>query len=117
MFAATVIVGVILAWMIVLSARMKVVRDQRVLDEICAQCGVPERWLNPLAVVELAGAAGVLVGLGLAPLGIAAACGIILYMVLAMVAHVRVGDWRGLGTPMIPLVVAVVYVVLRVGSM
>ncbi len=49
-------------------------------------------WLPLLAVAELAGAVGLLVGLKVAPLGIAAGVGLALYFVGAVAAHVRAED-------------------------
>jgi hypothetical protein len=55
-----------------------------------AEVGVPRSWLPPLATAKLAGAAGLFVGLlGLRALGIAAAVGLVLFFVGAVVTHVR----------------------------
>src|ERR1700758_2643625 len=55
-----------------------------------AEVGVPRSWLPPLAAVKLAGAAGLIVGLlGLPALGIAAAVGLVLFFVGAVISHVR----------------------------
>jgi hypothetical protein len=45
-----------------------------------------------IGLAELAGAMGLLVGLALTPVGIAAACGLLLLVVGAVVAHLRAGD-------------------------
>ncbi|WP_280252101.1 DoxX family protein, partial [Nocardia abscessus] len=42
---------------------------------------VPESWLSPLAVVKAVGGAGLLVGLAVAPIGVAAAAGLVVYFV------------------------------------
>lgn len=49
------------------------------------------RW-QQIGVLELAGAAGVLLGLALRPLGIAAAGGLVLLSLGAIATHVRAGD-------------------------
>ncbi|OBH13024.1 DoxX family protein [Mycobacterium sp. E1747] len=55
-----------------------------------AEVGVPRSWLPALATTKLAGAAGLVVGvLGLRPLGIAAAAGLVLFFVGAVVTHLR----------------------------
>jgi hypothetical protein len=55
-----------------------------------AKVGVPRSWLPALGVVKLAGAAGLVVGLlGLPALGIAAAVGLVLFFVGAVVTHLR----------------------------
>lgn len=55
-----------------------------------AEVGVPRSWLAPLAAAKLAGAAGLVVGLlGLPALGIAAATGLVLFFVGAVITHLR----------------------------
>jgi hypothetical protein len=55
-----------------------------------AEVGVPRSWLRPLAAVKLAGAAGLIVGLVTLPvLGIAAATGLVLFFVGAVITHLR----------------------------
>lgn len=56
------------------------------MDEV----GVPRPWLPRLGVLKGAGAAGLLLGLlGVRPLGIAAAIGLVLFFTGALAAHVR----------------------------
>jgi hypothetical protein len=55
-----------------------------------AEVGVPRSWLPALGATNLAGAAGLVVGLlGLPALGIAAAAGLVLFFVGALVTHLR----------------------------
>lgn len=55
-----------------------------------AEVGVPRSWLPALAAAKLAGAAGLIVGLlGLRALGIAAAVGLVLFFVGAVITHLR----------------------------
>ncbi len=55
-----------------------------------AQVGVPRSWLPALGAVKLAGAAGLIVGLlGLPGLGTAAAIGLVLFFIGAIVTHLR----------------------------
>lgn len=55
-----------------------------------AQVGVPRSWLPALGAAKLAGAIGLVVGIaGLRPLGIAAAAGLVLFFVGAVVTHLR----------------------------
>ncbi|OIV35555.1 hypothetical protein BIV57_20745 [Mangrovactinospora gilvigrisea] len=57
-----------------------------------AEVGVPLSWLPRLAALKLAGAAGLLLGLAapvLRPLGIAAACGLVLLYTGAVITHLR----------------------------
>jgi hypothetical protein len=55
-----------------------------------AKVHVPRSWLPMLGTLKLAGAAGLLVGLvGPPAIGIAAAIGLVLYFVGAVIAHLR----------------------------
>jgi uncharacterized membrane protein YphA (DoxX/SURF4 family) len=49
------------------------------------------RW-KQIGILEVAGAAGVLLGLALRPLGVAAASGLVLLSIGAIVTHRRAGD-------------------------
>ncbi|MFJ9785294.1 DoxX family protein [Amycolatopsis sp. NPDC101161] len=66
-----------------------------------AAVDVPPSWLPVLGTLKLAGAAGLTLGLlGIEPLGIAAAIGLVLFYLGAIVAHVRV---RKIATGVAPL--------------
>ncbi|OMC52952.1 hypothetical protein A5745_22905 [Mycobacterium sp. IS-2888] len=55
-----------------------------------AEVGVPRSWLPALGAAKLAGAAGLIVGLlGLRALGIAAAVGLVLFFIGAVITHLR----------------------------
>jgi uncharacterized membrane protein YphA (DoxX/SURF4 family) len=112
-FIALVVVTVLLAVICVNSAVMKLRRNEQVLAVIHGTVGVPERQLPVLAGLELAGAAGILVGLWLEPLGIAAAVGLVAYFVGAVGGHLRVRDTKNLAMPIPPLVFAVAVLALR----
>ncbi|SOJ55719.1 hypothetical protein MSIMFB_03200 [Mycobacterium simulans] len=65
-----------------------------------ARVGVPRSWLPTLAVLKLAGAGGLIVGLlGLSGIGIAAATGLVLYFVGAVVFHVRARVFSNIAFP------------------
>lgn len=67
-------------------------RARFVLDN-SASVGVPLSWLTPLGLLKAAGAAGLLVGLlGVPVIGAAAASGLVLFFVGALVTHLRAGD-------------------------
>ncbi len=57
---------------------------------------VSRRWMVPLGMLLTFGAVGLLAGIALPALGVAAAIGLVLYFVCAMAAHLRVRD-RQLG--------------------
>ncbi|MBQ1100262.1 DoxX family protein [Streptomyces sp. b94] len=65
-----------------------------------AEVKVPASWIPGLAVLKAAGAAGLLIGmLGVRPLGIAAAVGLVLFFVGAVVAHVRTRVFHNIAFP------------------
>jgi hypothetical protein len=65
-----------------------------------AEVGVPRSWLPPLAAVKLAGAGGLVAGLvGLPALGIAAAVGLVLFFVGAVVTHLRAHVFYNIAFP------------------
>ncbi|NUO61147.1 MAG: DoxX family protein [Hamadaea sp.] len=112
MFAATIAVTAVLAALLAYAAIRKLSHEPSVVASY-ARVGVPEERLNLLAVILFAGAAGALAGLVWAPLGVAAAVGLVLYFALAVGAHVRFHDLAHIGTPIVLLLLAVVALVLR----
>jgi len=111
MFIAYIIVSIVLALMLVASAWAKLTRDDRVVTGMTG-LGVPLRWFPPLAACEVAGAAGLLLGIAFAPLGIAAAIGVILYFVGALYFHLRARD-KAVVPPLLLLSLAVLALILR----
>ncbi|HEV2529097.1 MAG TPA: DoxX family protein [Thermomicrobiales bacterium] len=111
MFVATVIVSLFLAGALTISAIGKLTRMPQVVENL-AKAGVQPDRFPPLAAIEIAAAAGLVIGLWWAPLGIAAAIGVVLYFVGAVVAHLRQGD-RGIGPAGFLLVLGVAALVLR----
>ncbi len=65
-----------------------------------AEVGVPRSALPALALLKLAGAAGLLVGLlGVRPIGTAAAVGLVAFFVGAVAVHVRARVLHNLAFP------------------
>jgi hypothetical protein len=65
-----------------------------------AEVGVPRSWLPALGALKLAGAAGLIAGLfGPPALGIAAAAGLVLFFVGAVVTHLRARVWYNIAFP------------------
>jgi hypothetical protein len=91
MSAAAVFVSVVLALLFLATAAGKLtghaasvaMRDHLVIPAV--------RW-QQIGLLEVAGAVGVLIGLALRPLGIAAAAGLALLSLGAIATHVRAGD-------------------------
>ena len=115
MFIATVIVSALLAAALLFSARGKLTKDPTTVKMLTA-LGVREDQLWLLASVEIAGAAGLLIGLFWWPLGVAAAAGVVLYFVLAVGAHVRASDVKNAPPAVVLGLIAVAALVLRLAS-
>ncbi|MFD6422571.1 DoxX family protein [Streptomyces sp. NPDC060198] len=84
-----------------------------------AQVGVPRSWLPRLAALKLAGAAGLLLGLfdaTLRPLGVAAACGLVLLYLGALAFHLRARVLYNLAFPGFCFATAVASLALAVSS-
>jgi hypothetical protein len=75
---------------------------------------VSQRWMIPFGVLLASGAVGLLIGLALPPLGIAAAIGLTLYFICALSAHLRVRD-TAIGGPVTFLVLAVAALIFDLG--
>jgi hypothetical protein len=58
------------------------------------RAGVPESWLSfPIGTLKTAGAAGLLLGLAVPLVGVAAAAGLVLFFVCAVYTHLLAGDY------------------------
>ncbi len=113
MFIALTIATIALAMAATMSAAMKITKNEMVLEGIHRTVGVPLPYIPVLAGLELAGAAGIVIGLWVKPLGIAAAVGLVLYFVGAILGHVRVNDTKGMANPVVPLLLSIAVLVLR----
>lgn len=76
------------------------------------RAGVPQSWMMPLGMLKAAGAAGLLVGIVVPPIGIAAAAGLVLFFIGALVTHVR-GHFYAFAFPSAFLALAVAALMLR----
>ena len=74
---------------------------------------VSERWMMPLGLLLGSGAVGLLIGLVMPELGIAAASGLVVYFLCALSAHVRVHD-RGVGAAIVFLLLALVALAVEI---
>jgi len=114
MYIAAIVVSALLAALLLVSARGKLVRDP-VQMKTMARVGFPEERLWLLAAAETAGAVGLAIGLFWWPLGIAAAAGVVAYFVGATGAHLRVSDWQ-VTAPAALLAAALAALILRAVS-
>jgi hypothetical protein len=116
MFVAAALISSLLAALLAYSAIRKLSHQHQVVATY-TRVGVPEDMLNYLALVLLAGAAGLVAGLFWGPLGVAAAAAVVCYFLLAIAAHVRHGDIRNAPTPIAIELLAVAALVLRLASL
>lgn len=114
MFVVTVIVSVLLALALVGSAAGKLTKNPKIVESM-TKLNVPATLVPKLALLEIAGAVGLLVGLAVPALGAAAAIGVILYFAGAIVYHVRAKD-KALAPPAVLMLVAVAALVLRLAT-
>ena len=94
---AYLVITIMLAAMVVFSGVGKLRREPRIVQVIHDVVGVPMKYFPLLATCEFAGALGLILGIWRPSLGVAAAIGLVLYFVGAIVSHLRVGDVRGIG--------------------
>lgn len=106
MSTALYIVTALLAAILLYSAVLKLSSKPEVVESY-ARVSVPARRLPLLAVVLLAGAAGLLAGWAWTPIGLAAGIGLMAYFALALTAHARHRDLAHAATPAVVLVLAV----------
>jgi DoxX-like family len=97
----------LLAALLLASALLKLSHKPAVVASY-ARAGVPERWLNALAMLLIAAAGALVAGLFWAPLGIAASAGLVGYFAVAIAFHVRVRDFAPLGMPVLLEALAIV---------
>ena len=107
--------SVVLAALMAFAAIRKLSHREDVVRSY-AMVGVPEDKLNSLAVILLAGAAGLFAGLFWEPIGLAAAIGVVCYFVLAVAAHLRFHDEQHLPAPLAILLLAAAVLLLRAFS-
>jgi hypothetical protein len=82
-----------------------------------AKVHVPRSWLPMLGALKLAGALGLLVGVvGLPVIGIAAATGLVLFFIGAVIAHVRARVFYNIAFPGAYLGLSAVSLVLLAGK-
>jgi hypothetical protein len=106
-----VIVAPLFALMMLFSGSMKVVQNPEVVEGL-GKVGVPAGALPPLGLLLIAGALGLVAGIFRPKLGVAAAAGLVLYFLGAIVTHVIAGDTAGLTAPTVPLLLAALCFVL-----
>jgi hypothetical protein len=110
MFTAYIAVTVLTIVALTFSATVDFVRYHQVLTNM-AKAGVPESWITRLGLLKAAGAVGLLVGIAVPPVGVAAAVGVMLFFIGAIITHVR-ARWYSFSYPSVYLLLAVGCLVL-----
>jgi hypothetical protein len=115
---AYIIVAGVFTVMLTMSARMKVVHDPVAVQVIGDVVGVPLRLFPVLALLEVAGGVGLLAGIGLKPLGVAAAAALIAYFIAAIASHLRKHDVvpGHVGPAVVMLVISAAALALRLAA-
>jgi len=115
MFTAYLIVTVLAAAANIFSATLDFIRLKQILINM-AKVGVSESWLTMFGALKAAGALGLLVGIRVPLIGIAAAVGLVLFFVGAIITHLRGRDYS-FGLAIVFLLIAVAALVLRVATL
>ena len=115
MFIAYAVVAILLAVVLTLSSVLMATRNEKIVESMTA-VGVPDSVLNALSALKALGAIGLIVGLWVPWLGVAAGIGVTLYFLGAVASHLRAGD-KNFANPAVLGLFAVATIVLRVLSM
>jgi hypothetical protein len=114
MFIAYIVATLLAAAANVFSATLDFIRFKQVLLNM-AKAGVSESWITTLGFLKAAGAVGLLVGIRVPWIGIAAGSGLVIFFVGAIITHLRAND-RSFGLAVVFLLLAAAAFVLRVAS-
>ena len=80
-----------------------------------AKASVPDSWITMLGLLKAAEALGLLAGIAVPLIGTAAAVGLVLFFVGAIITHLRAGDYS-FGLAVVFLLLAIAALVLRLAS-
>jgi DoxX-like family len=118
MHVAYIIVAAVFTVMLTMSARMKVIRDPVAVEVIGGVVGVPLRLFPVLALLEVAGGVGLLLGIGLKSLGVAAGGSLLAYFIVALASHLRKRDLvpGHVGPALMMLVISTAALALRLAA-
>lgn len=111
MSTAYVVVTLLAAALVAFSGGALLARASWVVESLVAY-GVPRSWWPRLGAAKLAGAAGLLVGLAVPAIGVAAAIGLVLYFTGAVITVIRAGSYGHIPFPLLYLAPAAVSLAL-----
>ena len=115
MFTAYIVVTVLAALANAFSATLDFIRYKQILVNM-AKVGVSESWLTTLGILKASGALGLLVGIRVPLIGIAAAIGLVLFFIAAIITHLRGRDYS-FALAIVFLLLALAALVLRAASL
>ena len=115
MFTAYTVVTLLAAAANIFSAILDFIRFNQILINM-ARVGVSESWITIFGILKAAGALGLLIGMSVPLIGIAAGSGLVLFFVSAIITHVRTHDYS-FGLAIVFLLLALAALVLRVASL
>ena len=114
MFVTYIVVTILAAAANIFSATLDFIRYKPILINM-AKVGVSESWITTLGIVKAAGALGLLIGIGVPAVGIAAAAGLVLFFIAAIITHLRGHDYS-FGLAIVFLLLAIAALGVRVVS-
>lgn len=91
MFVTTLILSILLALFFAATGTPKIA-GARLMHEVAGHFGLATVAVRGIGALELAGSAGLVIGLPFAPLGVAAAAGLTALMTCAVTLHARKHD-------------------------
>ncbi|MFJ7592868.1 DoxX family protein [Streptomyces sp. NPDC097617] len=115
MSTTAVVLALVGAFMVGFSAASVFLGAKWVVEPL-AEYGVPRSWWTWLGVAKAAGAAGLVVGVFVPPIGVAAAIGIALYFAGAVITVLRAKSYAHVAFPVIYAAPAVATLVLALGG-
>ena len=114
MFITYMVVTILAAAANIFSAALDFIRYKPILINM-AKVGVAESWITTLGILKGAGALGLLIGVGVPAVGIAAAAGLVLFFIGAIITHLRGHDYS-FGMAIMFLLLAIAALWMRVVS-
>lgn len=113
---AYVLVAVLFAATLLMSARAKLAAPEELVAAIHERFGIPMSGIGVLAAFDIAGAIALVAGIWRPSFGIAAGIGLAVYALVVILAHLWVGDSNALSSLITPVLLAIAALVLRLWS-
>lgn len=116
MFVATLVLAILLAALFAAAGGAKLAGVKQMRDS-AAHLGLSFTAYRGIGALEAAGAAGLLIGLWFAPLGIAAAAGLVLLTIGAVMFHLKAKDPAKIyAAPALFALVSLIELILRAAT-